>query len=53
MLENTEVQALLQIIGRSEFKGEEVMGVAGLIQKLQAMLAIEEKPRLKAQKTGK
>ena len=50
MLEKAEVQALLQIIGRSEFKGEEVMGVAGLIQKLQGMLAEGERPTLKAKK---
>jgi len=29
-----EAQALLQIVGRAKFEGNEVMGVAQLIQKL-------------------
>ncbi len=45
-LEKEEIQAMLQIIGRSDFKGEEVMGVAVLIQKLQGML----KPELEKNK---
>ena len=34
MLTREEAQALLQIVGRAKFEGNEVMGVAQLIQKL-------------------
>ena len=53
MLEKAEVRAMLQIIGRSDFKGEEVMGVAGLIQKLQGMRGEEENPAKDAQTKSK
>ena len=34
MITREEAQALLQIVGRAKFEGNEVMGVAQLIQKL-------------------
>jgi hypothetical protein len=37
MLEIQEINALLQIIGRADFKGEEIPSVNALIHKLQTM----------------
>ena len=42
MLNKQEIGAMLQIIGRADFKGEEVPGVSVLIQKLQQMAQKEE-----------
>jgi|19_taG_2_1085344.scaffolds.fasta_scaffold41560_3 hypothetical protein len=43
MLTKQEINAILQIIGRSDFKGEEILGMAGLINKLHQIGQEEEK----------